>query len=255
VYRIKFTMFFILSKILDFLLQPICWILILLGFAYFSRFSKRFIVIALSILLLLSNGWFVNQCYLAYESPQTNLKQPYQWCIILGGGMMRSGDGYRTGETADRFVQPLLLYKKGLVKKLIITGGNVNIKGLKIDDTQESKKVKEVLIAMGVAEKDIYLEENARNTHENAVNTKKMLQPYLRERMVLVTSAMHMPRAKACYKKEGFIIDEFPADIKKKDTPSGILDNIIPQERNLSKFAELIREMTGYVIYKIVGFA
>ena len=248
-------MFFILSKILDFLLQPICWIFILLGFAYFSRFSKRFIVIALSILLLLSNGWFVNQCYLAYESPQTSLKQSYQWCIILGGGMMRSGEGYRTGETADRFVQPLLLYKKGLVKKLIITGGNVNIKGLKIDDTQESKKVKEVLIKMGVAEKDIYVEGEARNTHENAVFTKQMLKPFLAEKILLVTSAMHMPRAKACYLKEGFLVDDFPADIKKKDTPSGILDLFIPQERNLTKFAELIREIAGYVIYKLVGFA
>jgi uncharacterized SAM-binding protein YcdF (DUF218 family) len=73
--------------------------------------------------------------------------------------------------------------------------------------------------------------------------------------MVLVTSAMHMPRAKACYIKEGFLIDEFSADIKKKDTPSGILDQIIPQERNLSKFAELIREMTGFVIYKLMRFA
>ncbi|MCX6194070.1 MAG: YdcF family protein, partial [Cytophagales bacterium] len=159
------------------------------------------------------------------------------------------------GETADRFIQPLLLYKKGLVKKLLITGGNGNIKGLKIDDTQESKKVKEVLIAMGVHEKDIYLEENARNTHENAVYTKKMLHPYLKERMVLVTSAMHMPRAKACYLKEGFLVDDYPADIKKKDTPTGILDQIIPQERNLNKFAELMREIAGYVIYKIVGFA
>jgi len=248
-------MFFILSKILDFLLQPICWIFILLGFAYFSRFSKRFIAMSIAMLLLFSNGWFVNQCYLAYESPQTNLNKPYQWCIILGGGMMRAGNGYRTGETADRFIQPLLLYKQGKVKRLLITGGNVNIKGLKVDATKESKKVKEVLIAMGVNEKDIFLEENARNTHENAVNTKKMLQPYLRERMVLVTSAMHMPRAKACYTKEGFLIDEFPADIKKKDTYSGILDRIIPEERNLTKFAELIREVAGYVIYKIVGFA
>jgi uncharacterized SAM-binding protein YcdF (DUF218 family) len=73
--------------------------------------------------------------------------------------------------------------------------------------------------------------------------------------MVLVTSAMHMPRAEACYRKEGFLIDSFPADIKKKDTPSGILDQIIPQERNLAKFAELVREITGYVIYQIVGFA
>jgi uncharacterized SAM-binding protein YcdF (DUF218 family) len=203
----------------------------------------------------MTNGWFVNQCYLAYETPQTSLKKSYQWCIILGGGMMRSGEGYRTGETADRFVQPLLLYKQGLVKKLIITGGNVNIKGLKIDETQESKKVKEVLIAMGVAEKDIYLEENARNTHENATYTKKMLAPYLAEEMVLVTSAMHMPRAKACYNKEGFKVVVYPADIKKKDTPSGILDLVFPQERNLSKFAELFREMAGFVIYKIVGFA
>jgi uncharacterized SAM-binding protein YcdF (DUF218 family) len=248
-------MFFILSKILDFLLQPLCWIFLLLGFAYFTRFSKRLLAITIALMLVMTNGWFVNQCYLAYETPQTSLKKTYQWCIILGGGMMRSGEGYRTGETADRFVQPLLLYKKGLVKKLLITGGNVNIKGLKIDDTQESKKVKEVLIAMGVAEKDIYLEENARNTHENATYTKKMLAPFLAEEMVLVTSAMHMPRAKACYIKEGLKVVVYPADIKKKDTPSGILDLVIPQERNLSKFAELIREMAGFVIYKVVGFA
>jgi uncharacterized SAM-binding protein YcdF (DUF218 family) len=248
-------MFFILSKILDFLLQPLCWIFLLLGFAYFTRFSKRLLAITIALMLVMTNGWFVNQCYLAYETPQTSLKKTYQWCIILGGGMMRSGEGYRTGETADRFVQPLLLYKKGLVKKLLITGGNVNIKGLKIDDTQESKKVKEVLIAMGVAEKDIYLEENARNTHENATYTKKMLAPFLAEEMVLVTSAMHMPRANSCYIKEGLKVVVYPADIKKKDTPSGILDLVIPQERNLSKFAELIREMAGFVIYKVVGFA
>jgi uncharacterized SAM-binding protein YcdF (DUF218 family) len=248
-------MFFILSKIIDFFLQPICWIFILLGVAYFSQYTKRVILLITGALLLFSNGWFVNQCYLAYESPQVKLKNTYQWCVILGGGMMRAGVGYRTGETADRFIQPLLLYKKGMVKKLLITGGNVNIKGLKIDDTQESKKVKEVLIAMGVAEKDIYLEENARNTHENATYTKKMLAPYLAEEMVLVTSAMHMPRAKACYIKEGFRVVVYPADIKKKDTPSGILDLVIPQERNLSKFTELIREMAGFVIYKVVGFA
>jgi len=248
-------MFFILSKILDFILQPICWIFILLVFAYYSRFSKRFIAITIGLLLLLTKAWFVNQCYLAYESPQKQINQTYQWCIILGGGMMRSGEGYRTGETADRFIQPLLLYKQGKIKKLLITGGNVNIKGLKIDDTQESKKVKDILIAMGVDSKDIYLEEQARNTHENATYTKLVLKPFLAEKMLLVTSAMHMPRAKACYVKEGFKVDDYPADIKKKDTPSGILDLVIPQERNLSKFADLIREMAGYVIYKVVGFA
>ena len=248
-------MFFILSKIIDFFLQPLCWIFILLGVAYFGKYTKRFILIIIGALLLFSNGWFVNQCYLAYESPQVKLTQNYQWCIILGGGMMRAGEGYRTGETADRFIQPLLLYKKSQVKKLLITGGNVNIKGLKVDETQESKKVKEVLIAMGVNKNDIYLEEQARNTHENAVYSKQMLKPYLSEKMVLVTSAMHMPRAKACYIKEGLLVDEYPADIKKKDTPSGILDQIIPQERNLSKFAELIREMAGYVIYKLMDFA
>jgi uncharacterized SAM-binding protein YcdF (DUF218 family) len=108
---------------------------------------------------------------------------------------------------------------------------------------------------MGVDEKDIFLEEKARNTHENAVNTKRMLKPYFGEKMLLVTSAMHMPRAKACYEKEGFKIDVYPADIKKKDTYSGILDKIVPEERNLTKIAELIREVAGFVIYKIVGFA
>ena len=201
------------------------------------------------MLLVFSNGWFVNQCYLAYESPQTSLKHPYQWCVILGGGMMRSGEGYRTGETADRFVQPLLLYKKGLVKKLIITGGNVNIKGLKIDDTQESKKVKEVLIAMGVAEKDIYLEEEARNTHENAVYTKQMLTPFLADKILLVTSAMHMPRAKACYIKEGFLVDY--DEIFSFIVKIGVRD-VFPYEIEVTSFGNIINQNIVLTYFKIL---
>jgi uncharacterized SAM-binding protein YcdF (DUF218 family) len=257
-------MFFALSKIIDFILLPISWIFILMLVALISKnksFQKKVLWANLILILLLSNEVFVNYFQSAYESQEIHLKptEKYTWGVILGGGMIRGGrqdeEGIHVGETADRMIQPILLYKQGHIKKILITGGNTSIGKMRIDHTEESKKTKILMVAMGVKESDIFLETQARNTHENATYTAQKLANFSpKDSILLITSAMHMPRSSACYEKVGFRVKAFPVDFKKKDTDQGILTYVFPTARNFNTISDLIREMAGFVIYKLVGY-
>ncbi len=257
-------MFFALSKIIDFILLPISWIFILMCIGLISKnqlLRKKALIANLILLLLLSNETFVNYIQSQYESPEIHLNptENYTWGVVLGGGMIRGGrqdeQGIHVGETADRMIQPILLYKQGHIKKILITGGNTSIGTLRIDHTEESQKTKTLMVAMGVKEKDIFLETQARNTHENATfSAQKLANFSQKDTILLITSAMHMPRSLACYEKVGFKVKAYPVDFKKKDTDQGILSYIFPSSRNLLAISDLIREMAGFVIYKIVGY-
>lgn len=258
-------MFFALSKIIDFILLPICWIFILLFISNLTKnqkLKKRALLSILIILTILSNPWFVNRLYVFYEQPTISLAQNehYTWGIVLGGGMIRPNDDEQTnkinvGETADRFIQPILLYKAGKIKKILITGGNTSIGKLKVDKGHETNDVKQLMISMGVNPKDIYIETKARNTRENALYSAQLLKNYLKkEEILLITSAMHMPRSIRCFEKVGFEVKAYPVDKKGSKNESGLLDLITPSDQNLSRTSQLIREISGLIIYKIMGY-
>jgi len=257
-------MFFALSKIIDFILLPISWIFILMLFAFFSKNARRR-KIALGanflLLLMLSNESFVNYFQKKYEAKEVHLAkyQTYPWAVILSGGMVKGGlqnqNEIHVGETADRFIQPILLYKQGHIKKILISGGNTSMGKLRIDQTEETKKTKELMVAMGVKAEDIFLETQARNTYENATYSAQKLIKYMqKDSVLLITSAMHMPRSVACFEKIGFKVKAYPTDFKKKDTEQGILSVLFPTAKNFDTISNLIREMAGFVIYKIVGY-
>ena len=258
-------MFFALSKIIDFILLPICWIFILLLISYLTKNQKsrkRSLLSVLIILTLFSNPWFVNRLYVFYEQPTISLlpNENYRWGIVLGGGMIRASDEDQTekinvGETADRFIQPILLYKTGKIKKILITGGNTSIGKIKVDKGHETSDVKQLMISMGVNPKDIYMETKARNTRENAIYSAQLLKNYLKnEEVLLITSAMHMPRSIRCFEQLGFKVKAYPVDKKGSKNESGLLDLITPSDQNLSRTSQLIREISGLIIYKIMGY-
>ena len=256
-------MFFTLSKIIDFILLPISWIIALACLALFTKKSKwrKFAGLSLlGILLIASNSLFVNTLFSAYEMPQKELKDHYPVAIILGGGMIRANQEDPTrmnvGESADRFLQPALLYKQGKVDRILITGGNTSIGNLKIDQSNETAQVKRLLVALGIPNEKILTETQARNTHENAVNSKIMIDSlHLKGPFLLVTSAFHMRRSMACFTKIGMNCTPYVVDSKKKDTDLGVLECIIPSEKELYKLSYLIREIFGFLIYRIVGYA
>jgi len=252
-------MFFTLSKIIDFILLPISWILISLIFGIWKK-NRNILYVTLGMLLLFTNGFFVNQLYRWYEVPQTILQpnQKFNYGIILGGGIIKTSQEdpkrINVGETADRMLQPILLYKSGVISKIVITGGDTSIKGLRTDEIHETAQVAKFLIAMGVDSPDIIREEQARNTHENATYTKAIINN-TQEPILLITSAAHMRRSMACFQKVGLNPVAYSVDHKKKDSPMGVLEWLMPSENHLARFSQLVREVFGLLIYQLNGYA
>lgn len=257
-------MFFPLSKIIDFLLLPICWIIVPILYAILQknhRKSKMALGISLFVLIFSTNGIVVNQLYQSWEldKPQNLEKNQYTWGIVLGGGIIRDTGKINQelifAESSDRLLQTFQLYKKGIIKKILITGGNTGIKFLTNDYAQESKKSKEFLVLMGVRAKDIFVEDQAKNTYENAQNSKKILLNYLKtDSMLVITSAYHSRRSQACFEKQGFKFKIYPVDQLAKQGEIGLLHQLMPAEKNLYLFSRIIREIAGFIIYHIVGY-
>lgn len=253
-------MFFIFSKILFYVAMPITWVLVFLFIALFSkkeRLKKRALLITATLLVFFTNPFLTNEAWLLWEQPPTpfNKLTKYDAAIILTGFTSQQKsphDRIYTGKGADRVLLPIRLYKEGYVRKIIVSGGSGS---LVQKYSTEALEVKKLLLLSGVTEADILYEDKSRNTHENAQFTKKILitQPDLKK-LLLVTSAFHMRRAAACFKKEGITTDTFSTDFYTTDRSFSFDKLIVPQEFCLYQWQILFHEILGYLTYLLVGY-
>jgi len=163
----------------------------------------------------------------------------------------KSNNSYSFGEGADRLTEGLILYKKGLVKKIILSGGS----GSLVDDTRESVLAKSFLVDnCGVPDSVVLIDTASRNTYENAVESKKIMKSANLKTAVMITSAWHMRRALGCFKIEGMKIDIHPTDRLFEGPPTGLDDLIIPHTNNIIKWETLMHEIAGITMYKIRGY-
>jgi uncharacterized SAM-binding protein YcdF (DUF218 family) len=253
-------MFFILSKLLFYLVMPLTWILIALFYAIFTRHQnrrKKALVTATILLLFFTNPFISNEAWLAWEHPPTpiNKLQQYDAAIILTGITNTDKsphDRVYLQKGADRVMLPLQLYKEGYIQKIIISGGSGS---LTPKTPTEAAQLKRLLLYAGVPADVILTEEKSRNTHENALFTKALLQqqPQLKK-LLLVTSAFHMRRAPACFQKQGISADGFSTDFYTSDRSFSMDQLLIPQELHLYHWQKLFHEVLGFIVYKIMGY-
>jgi uncharacterized SAM-binding protein YcdF (DUF218 family) len=253
-------MFFFLSKILFYFVMPLTWILAFLFYALFTKIEKRrkkALTIATALVVFFTNPFFVNEAWLIWERPATPYAalHKYDAAIILTGitnGDKSPKDRVYTNKGADRVLQPIRLYKEGYVKKIIISGGSGS---LSKKANTESSDLKKILVCSGVPDSDILLEEKSRNTHENALFTKALLNKHPEyKKLLLVTSAFHIRRAFGCFKKEGIHADAFSVDFYTTDRSYSFASLIVPQEYCLYLWQKLFHEILGYLVYDIVGY-
>jgi uncharacterized SAM-binding protein YcdF (DUF218 family) len=254
-------MFFILSKTINFLAMPLVLVCLLWIGARFIRnpkWKKRLAITGLSLLLLTSNDFITNEVVLLWEpaaTPFTQLTKKYKLGILLTGvtkGNMQPDDRVYFQRGADRVTHTLQLYKLGIIEKILVSGGSGS---LTQRSRQEADEIADALKLMGVPESDIVIENQTRNTHESAVAVKAMLQGhYQPAECLLITSAYHMPRSIACYKKAGWACDTFTCDFlshERKFTPDALL---VPRADSVTIWTILMREWAGMVAYKISGY-
>lgn len=255
-------MFFFLSKLLSFLISPLLWTVVLLLYSFKTKIekrAKRLRITAVFILYLCSNSFLVDECYRLWEpvTPDYDLMDTkYEAAIVLGG----IGDidlrlqKLNFGWSADRLFQTIALYHKGRIKKIIFTGGSGSIE---FPEKREAIYVKKYLQTIHIPDSAIIIESESKNTYENAIFTKKILDSlHIRGNFLLVTSASHMPRSMAVFKKAGYTNLTPYLSNKASGVRRYTFDHLfIPDPGALFSLQFLIHEWSGYLIYKLKGYA
>jgi uncharacterized SAM-binding protein YcdF (DUF218 family) len=255
-------MFFILSKTLNYLATPLVMVSLLLLASLFlksKKWKRTMLICGVCLLLLFSNDFIANEVMRIWELPvkrYTELKQ-YEAAILLTGVTVNQPSGpddriyFYLG--ADRAVHTMQLYKLGIVKKIVVSGGS----GKVVDDgSRESVKLKRVLMTMGVPDSVIYIDTNSDNTYENAIESKKLLDSLHidQKECLLVTSAFHMRRALACFRKAGADMDYFTCDFRSHPRSFMLDVLLVPKVDAFIIWQSLLKEWVGFVAYKIAGY-
>ena len=253
-------MFFILSKVLHFLLKPIIWMVLLYVASLISKRAKvkRYLRKSIFILLIVSsNTMIVNELLLQWEIPGTpisNINKEYDLAILLTGVTnpdKKLNDRVHFNKGADRVNHTFQLYQLGIINKILVTGKSGRLK----NPTSESEKIKKTLISWGVKKEDVYIENQSRNTHENAKYSAQFItKQNLKGNFLLITSAFHLRRASGCFKKEGVQFDTYATDFYGSKRKTSLDYLLIPSEKAFKNAHLLIHEIAGYVVYKLQGY-
>lgn len=256
------TMFFILSKILDFLLNPLTWILagMVCSLVVTSpKLKKRWLMITIFTAIFFTNPFIINKIFHAWESDpyaSDTITVPFDAAIVLGGSLRYYDEATKRpvySLSVDRLMQAIALYKSGKVKQLILSGGS----GMVLQpDEKESVILYKVLMESGIPSGAVLLENESRNTHENAVYTAALIRNHFKtdSRFLLITSAFHMRRSLACFNKTGLEITPFPVDEKAGSRPLSPDNTIVPDAQCLVSWDMLMHEWFGILTYRFAGY-
>jgi uncharacterized SAM-binding protein YcdF (DUF218 family) len=137
--------------------------------------------------------------------------------IVLGGaieGRSALGDGApHLNESAERMIDAVRLANLYPSLPVVFSGGPDAFFG-RGGPESEAALARQFFERFNITPPRLMLEDRSRNTRENAVETAKLLQPKTGQRWILITSAFHMPRAKALFEAQGFEILAWPVDFK-----------------------------------------
>jgi len=262
-------MFLFLSKLLPLFIYPLGLTCLLLLFALVVMWKRPFlaasgIVLALIVLLVSSNGWVATRLLQSLEwqnLPPTTLPQA-EAIVVLGGGIrpqVPPRPWIDVSEAGDRVLYGAQLYREGKAPLVILSGGRIDWKGGGPSESGDMAKLVEVL---GVPLRAIAQDPTSLNTYENAVNVRNILHARGLNRVLLVTSALHMPRSLQIFQKQGIEAIAAPTDflVTQQDlqeinsTPEAITLNLMPDAERLQTVTRALREYVGLVIYRLKGW-
>lgn len=243
---------------------------VLLLFALASKNNPRarasLITAALVILWLSSTTGFSHLLArsLEWRYPTPDEIPAADVIVVLGGGTEPAAyprPSVEVNGAGDRVLYAAALYKEGKAAHILLSGGDIS--WLNEGTTTPAEDMASILTAIGIPEEALWLETISQNTYENALYSKKILAENEIERILLVTSALHMPRAVALFEKQGIEVVPVPVDfsITEDESPQdhgnnlqSKIINIIPQAGNLSLTTNAMKEYIGYFIYKLQGW-
>jgi uncharacterized SAM-binding protein YcdF (DUF218 family) len=248
-------MYVYLSKILPLLVMPLGLVLILLVAAllFVRRGMKKtasgLLIMAVVLLWLASTPFVAERVYRELESrypPVALADLPPGDCIVLLGGAVQAAMAPRVdiefNESVDRVYKAAQLYRAGKSPYVVVTAGN---QPWSTSPWDEADLLRDLLLEWGVPQEAVFLEGSSRNTRENAVYSKHVIDSINCQTALLVTSAAHMPRAVAAFRGVGIDIVPVSTDVRVIDGNGLSALALLPDAKALDMTSDAIREWIG----------
>jgi len=251
--------FYFLSKFIPLIFSPIGIVFILLLLFLFND-SRKLIYSSIFFLYIFSSGYVSNFFLKLVEYPWERINiaeiDYADAIVVLSDGGKSSPPGNTNiieWSDPDRFDAGIELFKKGKAKKIFFTGGiNPYNKTLPPEGDVHKQRAKK----LGLNENNFTSTSNVNNTFQEAIKIKILLESgynFEQKKIILVTSAFHMNRAKKVFEKQNFVVTPFPVDFKSKKnyyresfySPY----KFIPNSQSLNDSSLAIREIIGRIFY------
>lgn len=261
-------MFLYLSKFLPLLFYPLglaCIFILIALIIRHTRWQRVLLVTALLLLYLGGNKWVASGLARSLEWRYLPpAETPQAEAIVVLAGDERAAHFPRqtpeVGEAGDRVIYAAQLYHQGAAPLILFSGGAIEWLSA---DTTPGETAAYLLEILGVPSSAIKFEPESKNTYESAVACRKMLAADGIRRIILVTSAAHMPRSLGLFLRQGFEVIPAPTDYtvtqadwdeaQKADLPARLID-LLPSANNLSITTRMLKEYIGLFIYKLQGW-
>ena len=252
-------MFFFWSKILDVLLSPIVWVLLALGEALRrQRTASAAVPLGVACVMLygLSLEPVADRLWGALERGAVTTfqkDQTYDAVVVLGGlagnGPPESPYDVAYNDNVELLLVAYDLLRAGSARYVILSSGPIVPLGR---IKTEADLLALQLRRWGIDADRIVVESQSRNTHENAVESARIVRERGWTNLLLVTSAFHLPRAVGCFRAVGLDVATLPVDYRVTDSPAW---SFLPRAMALERSSAAVREAMGRLIYRWRGYS
>jgi uncharacterized SAM-binding protein YcdF (DUF218 family) len=251
--------FLALSKVLDWLLAPLSWALLLLLAAALlrrrPRLSWALAGLGAATLVLFSIGPVANGLVRLAErgAPSTYRPEVVYDAVVVLGGMVDDAASRASGATeldgrVDRLLRAYELARAGRARAVLVSAGVVApVPG----DVPEADRLAAKLVEWGIPAGQVVVEASSRNTRENAIESSRIAAAHGWRSLLLVTSAAHVARALGCFRAVGLEPDVLPVDFRAGD---GRGEGWLPRAGALERSTEALRELAGRAVYRTMGY-
>ncbi|KEA64939.1 putative membrane protein [Marinobacterium lacunae] len=251
--------FFNLSKLFWFFARPdhfLVWMLLLGLFSLWVGWRRLGIgllvgdlVLLLCIMLMPLGDALMMPLESRFPQPDRNLK--VDGIIVLGGGELAEESVYwhqpQINQAGERLMLIPVLAHQFPKAKILFSGGSGSVLR---PEFKGGDVAKAYLDSAGLSGR-VLIERDSRNTHENAINTIKLLGGVPKGNWLLVTSAYHMPRSIGIFRRQGWELTPYPVDYYAL-SDDGL--HLAPGLwNNLSEIEIALREWVGLLAYYLSG--
>jgi uncharacterized SAM-binding protein YcdF (DUF218 family) len=259
-------MFLFVSKIVALAFSPLVIVCALLAVVVFyarrPRLTRGLAAATLVFIVVMSDSWF--SAFLVRTLESRNIPSgplPHADAIVVlsstaGPALPPQPVAWLDGATANRLIYAVELYREGHAPVVILSGGQLPwMKGLE----PISESMARIIKTMGVPQSALIQESESGNTYENAVDVEAILRARKLHRILLVTSAMHMPRALSLFRHQGIDAIAAPCDFlsfKSSDQDASwqaIAISLMPDADNLTTTTMALKELLGIAFYRVAG--